>query len=108
MANAFSLSMLSQLPATLRVEELSGEVFCAEARSAISVIGHEGTAQVLSKVCGFQVTTNRVVIRLSRGDAVLVLQLMERLPEGRVLTAQEVEALINQGKAKFLKVTVLE
>ena len=107
LANAFSLSMLSNLPATLRVEELSAEAFCQEAKNATSAIGHQGTAQVLSTLCGFNIPVNRVSIQLSRGEEVLVFQLLERLPEGKVLGAQEVQELVTQGKAKFLRVTVL-
>ena len=106
LANAFSLSMITP-PATLRVEELSAEAFCQEAKNATSAIGHQGTAQVLSTLCGFNIPVNRVSIQLSRGEEVLVFQLLERLPEGKVLTAEEVQQLISQGKVKFLRVTVL-
>ena len=107
LANAFSLSMIAQLPAIIKVEELSAEAFCQEAKNATSAIGHQGTAQVLSTLCGFEVPVSRIAIQLSRGEEVLVFQLLERLPEGKVLSAQEVQELISQGKVKFLRVTVL-
>ena len=61
----------------------------------------------MSAICGFPIQANRIAIQLGRGDIALVFQLLVRLEEGRVLTAQEVEALVTQGKAKFLRVTVL-
>ena len=107
LVNAFSLSMLSQYPALVKVEEVTREEFCSEASSATSAIGHQGTAAVLSQLCGFPIQANRTSIQLQRGDVALVFQLLVRLEEGRILTAQEVEALLAQGRVKFLRVTVL-
>lgn len=102
--NAFSLSMISTPTATLRVEKIPKEVFCQEARNAVSAVGHPATAQVLSTICGFPISANRVMITLQPGDTLLVFQILERLPEGKVLTASEVQQLVEQGKIAFFKV----
>ena len=90
--------------AVLRVEKISREVFCREAEGAVSAIGHPATASVLSTICGFPIQANRIMVMLSPGDVLYVFQIMERLPEGKVLSAQEVESLVAQGKVSFFKV----
>ena len=79
-------------------------LFCREAQNAVSAIGHEGTAAIISELCGFPISVNRVAITLQPGDVLLVFQLLTRLPEGKVLTAQEVQQLVEQGKVSFFKV----
>ena len=106
LANAFSLSMLTSLPVRLLVEELTKEQFCTEIRDAISSIGHEATAQVLAAICGNPITVNRTAIQVRKGDVIYVFQLLTRLPEGRILNAQELQQMITENKVKFLRVTV--
>lgn len=95
LANAFSLSMLSQLPAQIKVMETNPTEITAIAfqNIIVSAVGHEGTAQLLSQILGFQVPVNRVSIKLAPSDILIVFQLLTRLPEGRVLTADEIKQL---------------
>lgn len=60
-----------------------------------SAVGHEATAQLLERLLGKPIRVSRAPIRLRRADddAVLVFQLRVRLEEGKVLTAEELEAL---------------
>mgnify|MGYP001770834197 FL=1 len=104
--SAFSLSMIREAQATLKVERVGPAVFCQEAKNAVSAIGHPATAQVLSQICGFPISANRVMITLSPGDEVLVFQLLVRLEEGKVLSVGEVEELVRQGKVAFYRVKV--
>ena len=108
LANSFSLGMLSKLPAVVKIEEVPKEVFCREIRNAISVIGHEGTAQIITNLCSVPVTVNRSAVQLNKGDIVYVFQLITRLPEGKILSMQEIEELILQNKVKFMRVEVIE
>lgn len=76
----------------------SGPIEVGEARRRIaggftSAIGHEGSATLLSAVLGVAVPANRVAVSMEPGDQALVLRLRERLPEGRVLSAAELETL---------------
>jgi len=106
--NAFSLSMISTNEATIKIKKISAE----EARQLIqnsnnnilSIVGHEGTAAILTQLLGVNVTTNRVQYQLNKDDILIVFQLMIRLPEGKILTAEEVQQLISQGKAVFYQV----
>lgn len=70
----------------LSVEEatrlLRGEEF-------VSAVGHEGTARFLSRVLRFQVPANRLQVVLRPGDRAVRFLLGRRLPEGRVLSEEE-------------------
>ena len=55
----------------------------------VSAIGHESTAAYLSELLGLPVPVNRVAVQLGRGDVAVVFQLLSRLPEGKILTKEE-------------------
>ncbi len=54
-----------------------------------SAIGHAATAQLLGKLLERDVPANRIAVTLQPGDSALVFRLTQRLPEGRVLDADE-------------------
>ena len=112
--NSFSLNMLEfddmgrQADVTIvplalpRVKELF------DGKEIISAIGHESTAKVLSSIVGKEVPANRIQIKLNEGDVALVFQIMQRLEEGQVLSDEEIQKLLGEGKIKFFKVRVHE
>jgi hypothetical protein len=59
----------------------------------VSAVGHEATASVLSKLLGVTIPFNRQSIYLSPGDKCLHFFLKTRLPEGRVLSEDELKSL---------------
>lgn len=58
-----------------------------------SAIGHESTARVLSQILGIEINMNRIQIEAEVGDAIISFQLAERLPEGKILSEEELESL---------------
>ena len=58
-----------------------------------SAIGHQGTADLLSKILGIPVPMNRVAIRMAEGDEAIVFRLKNRLAEGTVLTEEQLSQL---------------
>ena len=87
--NAFSLQMISVLPASVEIEEVK-----ELPKGLKSAIGHADTACVL----GFE--PNRINITLGHGGVIYVAQLQGgRLPEGST-------TLPEGFSFKFLKVTV--
>lgn len=56
------------------------------AEGFVSAIGHESSARLLSDLLGVPVPLCRREVRMQPGDVALVLRLLQRLPEGRVLT----------------------
>jgi hypothetical protein len=93
--NAFSPSMVDLAKFTISFEEISREQFEAEKKGAISVVGHQNTAEALG------VAFNRTTLKLKGGDVLLVAQLLGgRLPEGTTPIKEFM-------KFKFLKVVIL-
>lgn len=84
LVNAFSLNMIRESEALIRIKKVSLE----EAREIIaegftSAVGHPDTAAILSDLLGMEVAPNRATITLQRGDKLLVAQYVgPRLPEG--------------------------
>jgi len=56
-----------------------------------SAIGHEGTANLLSRLTGVSIPVNRVPIKMIVGDTAIVFRLLTRLPEGKVLSEEELK-----------------
>ena len=112
-ANAFSLGMLTEKQHTIDVLEVSVDDVKSIINEAlekgmeiVGAIGHLSTAQVLSQLLNINLPMDRKTIKLRRGDTAIIFQLMERLPEGKVLSTEELQQMIEQGKAKFYIVQV--
>jgi hypothetical protein len=93
-SNSFSLSMLTNFPACLRVREVSLEdvkkLLSCES-NFVSAVGHQATADLLTKLLNIQIPFNRVQISLNSNDILIVFQLQTRLEEGKILTEQELQ-----------------
>ena len=92
--NAFSLNMVSHLnKAKIVVERKTVEEVRAILSSGdfISGVGHEGTALLMSKILGIPISVNRTFIKLEPGDLLVTITLNVRLPEGAVLSEQDLE-----------------
>lgn len=75
----------------------TGPLALAEARRRlapgfVSAIGHGASGAFLSALLEVEVPTQRVAVTMAPGDAALVLRLMVRLAEGKVLDAEEMAA----------------
>ena len=104
LGNAFSLNMLNAPEVQLKVSEISLQ----EAKNIlsggfISAVGHQATADILSKLLDIPVLFNRVEVKLQKGDVLIVFQLLKRLEEGKVLSEEEIKNL----PYKIMKVEVM-
>jgi hypothetical protein len=63
------------------------------AGTAISAIGHESTAQLISQVLGINIPANRTAIEMEPGDYAVVFKLNQRPPEGVVLSCDQLKEL---------------
>jgi len=97
LGNAFSLKMLPRektskltvIPSSQ--EEVKGIV---QQFPFKSIIGHEGNAQLLSDLLGVKVPVNRETFTLTSEVTLLVgMPSGGRLPEGRVLSKEELEVI---------------
>ena len=59
------------------------------AEGFVSAIGHGASAQILSELLKIDIPVARIQVNLQPGDRALILRLKQRLPEGRVLTPDE-------------------
>lgn len=59
----------------------------------ISVIDHEGTAQVLSHILDMEVQVNKINIYMNENDEGIHFVLKEGLSEGKILSAEELVQL---------------
>ncbi|MEN2998234.1 MAG: DUF1874 domain-containing protein [Brevinematia bacterium] len=93
--NAFSLSMLSDNSGNIEYRKASVEEVreILASSSWTSAVGHEGTAEILKELLGIEVPFNRIQISDSTGDILVVFQILKRLPEGTVLTKEEIQQL---------------
>ena len=55
----------------------------------VSAIGHAASADVLARLLAMDIHVNRIHVNMEAGDQALILRLLERLPEGKVLNDQE-------------------
>jgi hypothetical protein len=60
----------------------------AKPEEKISAIGHEETSLFLN-LLGFGMVCNRISIKMKTGDRALVLKINGRLPEGKLLTKND-------------------
>jgi len=101
-SNAFSPNMLekSELVAVLRLDIDNAKWLVNEAyrngRPIISIVGHQSTASLLSQILGIEVPVNRVDYKLSEYDLLLVFTIPVRLPEGKVLTDEEIRQIADK------------
>ena len=59
----------------------------------VSAIGHQATADLLTMLIGIEIPYNRITIKAKPGDKLVHFVLRERIPEGRVLTLDELKLL---------------
>jgi hypothetical protein len=59
----------------------------------VSAMGHPASARFLGEQLGIEVPVHRVAIAMQPGDQAIVLRLKGRLPEGAVLTEEQMRAL---------------
>lgn len=55
----------------------------------VSAIGHAASAAMLARLLAIDISVNRIPITMETGDKALILRLLQRLPEGKVLSEQE-------------------
>lgn len=87
-------------PGTYKLSEITKETArneCMEAVEAghevLSAIGHSATAEIMSEVLVFRVRPNRINYVQQPDDMCIVFKLRDRIPEGKVLSRKDIEAI---------------
>jgi len=73
-----------------------------------SAVGHKATADFLSSLIGINIPVNRIQIQMKRGDKAIVFRLLSRLPEGKLLTTQEMLSMKEDCDYEFGLLTKIE
>jgi hypothetical protein len=63
------------------------------ANGFVSAVGHQSTAEVMSQILGIPIQYNRQSVFLEPGDEAICFILKQRPPEGKVLSAEELESI---------------
>lgn len=69
------------------------ELLTSDDTEVCSYIGHQATAAVMETLLGVPIPVNRGMYRHEVGDEVVVFRLLQRMPEGTILNAEEIEAV---------------
>lgn len=56
-----------------------------------SAVGHQATAEFLSLLLGINIMFQRIEISMNVGDIAVVFKLLNRIPEGKILTFDELK-----------------
>ncbi|MCX7648280.1 MAG: DUF1874 domain-containing protein [Elusimicrobiales bacterium] len=105
LVSSFSLSMVEEYPAKAEFEEVSVDYIkkLISENKIVFKIGHPSYASVLSEIFGVKIYAVREKLVFKKGESFVVAQIMaDRLPEGKVLTEEEIKKL----KIKFVKVSL--
>jgi len=75
---------------TVRVRKISVE----EAKKIlkndfVSAVGHEATAKFMTQILQVEIPYNRIYVKYCPGDVAICTKLLQRLPEGKVLSEEE-------------------
>ena len=90
LANAFSINMLSNDWVAVEFKKVDIETVRRVLENGFeSAIGHEATARCLSQMLGLEVKMNRKEVKVDENTVLVVAQVKQRLPEGRVLSEEE-------------------
>lgn len=94
-ANAFSASMLGKKGKVCyqEIDQDEAAEMLLSADEVRSTIGHEGTAHVFSQLLRADLPARREFYKLVEQDTLLVGSINIRLPEGKVLSADELAEL---------------
>lgn len=103
LVSSFSLSMIESYPAKAEFEEVSQDYIkkLISEDQIVFKIGHPSYASVLSEIFGVKIEAVREKQTFKKGESFIVAQIIaDRLPEGKVLSEEEIKKL----QIKFIKV----
>jgi len=101
LANAFSLNMLDEPKSIVLVKDITesqAKRLLTQRIGFISAVGHKSTADLLSKRLHLNVQPNRIMVKLDESTLLVIAQVMKRLPEGTILTKEELKQVPIQWK----------
>jgi sorbitol-specific phosphotransferase system component IIA len=83
----------SKIKVTIRKASVEEVRQLLSTKGFVSAIGHQGTAQLLTELLGIEIPFNRLSVKLRPGDVCVHFVLKQRIPEGKVLSYEELRQL---------------
>jgi transcriptional regulator CtsR len=83
-------------PTTISIQQVTAEEAkqLMKNKEIVSAIGHQATTDIMNLLLDANLTTNRIQVKLSKGDEAIVFGLAKRLEEGKVLrTVEEISQI---------------
>ena len=102
-----------KVPATWIVDEISVERFCENIKEAQrygeleNYISSDNVVELVNTLCGTGFKANKSGLEIEPVVKLLVVSVSERLKEGKVITAKELQEMVEQKKIKIYKVVVV-
>jgi len=109
----FSFRMLPYYPAELIVDKIDKDEFCAEIdvgvsnNQLVSAIRHENSSKIINVLCGIKTQPSKTLIKLNKGDAILLLLVMND-PNDKDLNAEVIKWLYRNKKIELFKISLKE
>jgi len=85
----------------VKIDHLDSREFCDSIKDAVSMIGHQSTADLINALCDTSFKMNRGSFTSNKGDEIYIITLSIRLEEGKVLTLDEISQLLQQDKIRY-------
>jgi hypothetical protein len=64
-----------------------------EADEVVSAVGHQATAEILTELLGINIPMNRIQYSQTPGDSALVFKINGRIPEGKILSREDIDQI---------------
>ncbi|HOT31917.1 MAG TPA: DUF1874 domain-containing protein [Bacteroidales bacterium] len=64
-----------------------------DTKGFVSAVGHEATAKILSEILETEIPQNRIQAKQQIGQDALVFSMNQRIPEGKILSREEIETI---------------
>ena len=109
LTNTFSIAMLptEEVQVNFKPIEFKEARKILETKNVISYISHQSTAQVLSELLKREISLNRSILKLKKGDTLIVFHIYQRPKERQVFSVEELKDILEKENYSFWKVEVL-
>jgi len=101
--NGFSPAMLDSNASMVTFVQIPDVMLCGVLNSdeLTNAIGHKSTIDLINQICHTDLKENRIQIKLQNGDDAYIVVVTERLPEGKVLSGEEIKEMFEKHKIKI-------
>lgn len=102
----FLNTTIATVDGTFRVKtmplEAIRELLQEDRAERLSAVGHAATAQIMTELLGESVKENRIQYSQKEGDVAVCFKLKGRIPEGQILSREQIEEIGYEFKTMIL------